>query len=148
MALFRMKLHACDVAVSDGRGELAAVIASRQGIGNRIADNAEGVHEIKPALIQKVLRKRMPRRQPIYGVPAHVWNSQSRSRRKASGMSLDQPEARKIALLASQGQHLHADANSQQRTSGSRKFEHRVTQPGTLERTHTGVEGADTGQDQ
>ena len=63
-------------------------------------------------------------------------------------MSLDQAEARKIALFASQGQHLHADANAQQRPSGSGKFEHRVTQPGTRERLYARIEGADPGQDQ
>src|SRR5579863_1387698 len=100
------------------------------------------MYEVETRVICKLLRERMIRIRPLYRVPAHMRDTQPGRVGKSSGVSANQAEARHVAFLAVEGQHLHADAYAEHRSLRRCEFQYRISQTRTVQGMHASIKRA------
>src|SRR6185436_18779771 len=116
VALFRMELHAVDVAGVRGGCKVAAVVGDREPVFVTLAHEVEGMQKVESRAGVELVKQAVGGDGPDV-VPAHM-----RPRKRAARMRLerpharvDPPEARQLAFVAAVREHLHADAHAKHR---------------------------------
>src|SRR6187200_794801 len=113
MALFRMELDAEDVAGVGGAGEVFAIAGDGQLVVVAVAVEVIRVEKVEPRLgFELIEESALGDRTNV--VPPHVRDGQGtgrRSRLELPDAAGDPAKAGQLALIASMGKHLHADAH-------------------------------------
>src|SRR4051794_26279273 len=141
-----MELRRPDPALLDRGHDGAPVVGGGRDDGLAVGHRRVGVDEVEPTAVVNALEE-LRARPDREGVPPHVGQPLAGDG-EAADLAGDDPEALHTGgLLAGVEQHLHPDADADERLAGlHRVVDHRL-QPRFAQLLHTAAEGTDAGQD-